>query len=637
MSFNWKGKKMRPMGTGFIRVTKPDINELMKPLSMKAGLGSAILTGSFISGNGQEQPTPGVSPTPSPTATVTQTPSPSVTNTPSPTPSITPTMTQTQTPSLTPSSTPYPLPIQPTLWFDGSDSNYMSLILSGGNQYVSSWTSKGTNGWVLSGANTDRMPIYSASTLMPGNPNCVRFTTNATSTLQDGMSSFGNTPIQHTGSTWFLVWAKPSGSTYTTSPLINRVFSGFTNGGLVTSGSPGGGIDNHTFNITNGNVVTNTYNMYMNLAYGLNIPVYSATNLNDKFIASYNNPGSTNGFSYIELNQSAQTNTTSFTGSTSVGFVNNYSLGFTTNSGGTATYNNSNSELCEVMWFNTELTPAQREQVELYLKDKWRYDEWASPVPTATPTASPTQTPTTSVTPTLTTTPTPSSSGVPKVILSGGTVTDAGGFRTHTFTSGGTLTVIQGGSVQLLLVAGGGGGGGGGNLGGAGGGGGGGGQIYTGFTITTGGTVTIGNGGNGGSTTGVAGDNGADSTFLSFTAIGGGGGAAGFSNNTAQDGKNGGNGGGGNSRNGCTVSGNGGLGTAGQGNNGQSGSAGGAGGSSNNQPGYSVGGSSYGCSGGVGNGGNGTANTGNGGGGAVGTAGVGGNGGSGIMKITYAL
>jgi hypothetical protein len=327
---------------------------------------------------------------------ITPTPTPSIT--PSPTPSLTPTMT----PSITPSSTPYPLPINPSLWFDASDSSTMSLINSGGTDYVSTWNSKGTTTWSLSGTNTNRMPIFSASTLMPGNPNCVRFTANATAALQDGMMSFGNTPITHTGSTWFVVWAKPDGSLYTQSPLLNRVYSGFTNGGLITSGSPGGGIDNHSFNITNGNILTNTYNLYMNQAYGLNLPVYSAANLNSKFIVSYNNPGSTGGFSYVEINQSAQTNTTAFTGATSVGEVNSYVMGLTVASAGTQTYGNANVELCEVMWFNTELTPAEREQVELYLKDKWRYDEWASPVPTATPTASPTQTAT------MTNTPTPS-------------------------------------------------------------------------------------------------------------------------------------------------------------------------------------------------------------------------------------
>ena len=46
---NWKGRPYRPAGgTGYIRVSKPDINELMKPLSQKKGLGSAILTGNVI-------------------------------------------------------------------------------------------------------------------------------------------------------------------------------------------------------------------------------------------------------------------------------------------------------------------------------------------------------------------------------------------------------------------------------------------------------------------------------------------------------------------------------------------------------------------------------------------------------------
>jgi hypothetical protein len=69
-----------------------------------------------------------------------------------------------------------------------------------------------------------------------------------------------------------------------------------------------------------------------------------------------------------------------------------------------------NVELCEVMYFDTVLTNTQVEQVELYLKDKWRYDEWASPVPTPTPTSSNTPTPTPSLTPTQTLTQTPSPS-----------------------------------------------------------------------------------------------------------------------------------------------------------------------------------------------------------------------------------
>ena len=94
---NWKGRPYRPVGgTGYIRVYKPDINELMKPLSQKSGLGSAILTGNIINPKNQPQ-------TSSPSVTVTPTPS----ITPSLTPTITPPNTPTVTP--TPSSTP-PIP-----------------------------------------------------------------------------------------------------------------------------------------------------------------------------------------------------------------------------------------------------------------------------------------------------------------------------------------------------------------------------------------------------------------------------------------------------------------------------------------------------------------------------------------------
>jgi hypothetical protein len=347
------------------------------------------------------QPTSGpvVSPTPSPT--LTQTPS----STPSPTPSFTPTMTQTQTPSLTPSSTPYPLPINPSLWWDSSDSSTFTLISSGGTNYVSRWNSKGTSTWSLSGSNTDQMPTLSASTLMPGNPNIVRFVPNATTSLRDALTSFGNTSITHTGGTWFYVWAKPSGSTYATSLFTSAVYSGLTNGGTVANSS-GGFIDRQFFNLTNVAGMSNNYSIGNNQIISLSTPVYSATGLNDKFMVSCNFQDTTGEFNYLEINQSAQTNTTSFTGSSAVGTVNSFIMGVTiTSSAATQSFNNSNVELAEVMWFNVDLTPAQREQVELYLKDKWRYDEWASPVPTATPTASPTQTSTTTVTPTPSPTP----------------------------------------------------------------------------------------------------------------------------------------------------------------------------------------------------------------------------------------
>jgi hypothetical protein len=89
---NWNGRNYRPVGN-YIKVVKPDINELMKPLSLKSGLGSAILTGQAI--NPRNIPTsPVVSPSVTPTLTVT--------------PSITPTSTLTPTPSITPTSSPLP-------------------------------------------------------------------------------------------------------------------------------------------------------------------------------------------------------------------------------------------------------------------------------------------------------------------------------------------------------------------------------------------------------------------------------------------------------------------------------------------------------------------------------------------------
>ena len=57
------------------------------------------------------------------------------------------------------------------------------------------------------------------------------------------------------------------------------------------------------------------------------------------------------------------------------------------------------------MFFNRVLTQDEVEQVQNYLRDKWRYDEWASPVPTPTQTDTPSVTPTPSVSPTTTVTP----------------------------------------------------------------------------------------------------------------------------------------------------------------------------------------------------------------------------------------
>lgn len=269
-------------------------------------------------------------------------------------------------------------------------------------------------------------------------------------------------------------------------------------------------------------------------------------------------------------------------------------------------------------------------------------------------------------TPTTAPTPTQTVSAV------GGTITDVGGYRIHTFTSSGTLTVVQPGNIETLIVAGGGGGG---NIGDrSAGGGGAGGLKYSNATAVTaqGYPITVGPGG-------VAVTNGTDSSAFGITSTGGGKGGTGYSGGVG----NGGSGGG------CIHNGSPGAGTgiAGQGNNGGStgynsgngstgtfsacggGGAGAVGGNASTITGgaggvglsYSISGSSVyyagGGGGGVqnlgqggnigvggnggggngainGNGSNGTANTGGGGGGAGGS-GTGGTGGSGVVIVRY--
>jgi hypothetical protein len=262
----------------------------------------------------------------------------------------------------------------------------------------------------------------------------------------------------------------------------------------------------------------------------------------------------------------------------------------------------------------------------------------------------------------------------------GGTITHAAGYTIHTFTSSGTFTCSNYGTVEYLVVAGGGSGGGGGGYGG-GGGGGGGMLTATGYPVSpgVGVTVTVGAGGIGDAGTGT-GTSGGDSVFGSITAKGGGAGSYGYANGIA-----GGSGGGGGSDNnqppfvrvfgGAGIAGQGYYGGTGDyhgtgggggagavganapvdeahGGNGGAGAVsaisgspvyyagGGGGASTNNQtpPGYGgIGGGGMGASGISVAGTAGTANTGGGGGGGNNSAGVnvGYNGGSGIVIVRY--
>jgi hypothetical protein len=161
----------------------------------------------------------------------------------------------------------------------------------------------------------------------------------------------------------------------------------------------------------------------------------------------------------------------------------------------------------------------------------------------------------------------------------GGNVTEAGGYRIHTFRGSGTFTPTKAMNIEVLVVAGGGGSGGAGNTGYYSGGGGGGGVIYNpSYAVTAGQsiTVTVGAGGSAGFQSGDGGrrgGNGGNSVFGSLVAVGGGGGGG----NTLYGesvGASGGSGGGGALYNSA-----GGAGTAGQGNaGGKTNSTGGGGG-----------------------------------------------------------
>jgi len=136
----------------------------------------------------------------------------------------------------------------------------------------------------------------------------------------------------------------------------------------------------------------------------------------------------------------------------------------------------------------------------------------------------------------------------------GGTETTSGGYKYHTFTSSGTLTVSSAGDVEYLIVAGGGGGGT--FQGGAGGGAGG---MLSGTSALSVQTYTITVGGGG-----AVQQNGNDSVAFGATAIGGGAGAGNLNSYTA--GNDGGSGGG------ARVVQTPGQGTSGQGNDGGNGS-----------------------------------------------------------------
>ena len=349
---------------------------------------------------------PQISSTP---VSITPTPTPSITQTQTNTPTQTQTQTETNTPTptLTPSSTPFNLPSTPDLWYDATNLGSIDYITSGGTDYVSAWRSVGNYNKTLTGTTTDTMPVWSGSSLFPGSPKIIRFNKSTTASLRDFLTQrFDSTVMTGEGVTIFTVIAKPSILDYTGTQATStgfgirmELYSGNTTTGGFTPisnlapryisqqiGSAGNQI---TFlGVSSGTVVTNSY-------------AYSATNLNDKFLLTQSMPFPT-GNPYWEINQSGGTGTNAITG-TPITTFNSFTLGVTTASGGTVNAVNAGCELGEIIVYTRELTIQEQDAVQNYLRDKWRYDEWASPVPTPTQTASPTQT--TTNTPTPSTTP----------------------------------------------------------------------------------------------------------------------------------------------------------------------------------------------------------------------------------------
>lgn len=334
---------------------------------------------------------PQISSTPVPVVSPTPTPSVTATLTPSVTATLTPTTTSTTTPTPTPSSTPYILPETPALWYDATNVGSIDYITSGGTDYVAAWRSIGTYQKMTTGTTINTMPIWSGSSQMPGSPKIVRWDKRTTAALRQFLwQRFDMTPIPQSGFTVFQVFANPgynySGNTNNSGLGFNLFFaSGNTTGGFNTPAALNynNGIGNIQDNISlviaqaNPGVVSTTNN----------IPAFSATQLNSKFLFTQVVPFGNTGLPYFELNQSGGTQQLQITGQTNSPF-NSISLGIGFNAAGIIGSGafSPGIEMAEIMIFNRVLSPSEQEQVQDYLRDKWRYDEWASPVPTPTPT-----------------------------------------------------------------------------------------------------------------------------------------------------------------------------------------------------------------------------------------------------------
>ena len=394
----------------------------------------------------------GVVPQGTPAPDVTPSPTPTNTNTPSQT------KTNTPTPTVTPSSTPYPLPETPSLWYDATNVSSIDYITSGGTNYVANWRSIGVYQKTLSAATINTAPIWSGSSQMPGSPNVVRFMSSSVSGTTNYLSQrFDSTLIPQSGGTYFIVVASPSGGTFGGSALatfgyVSRLLSGNT-----TTGGFDSGVQQ---NLSLQQLLQSNIGSFLQTKQGVAVSnqfAYTATNINNKFLIAATQPYPT-GYFEMEINQSGFTSTNLFTGNTLANNFNQFAMGQTYVSGGTFGANSTNNaEVGEYMFYNRVLSQSEIEQVQDYLRDKWRYDEWASPVPTPTPTDTPNPTPTPSITPTNTNTPTntssPTATPTPSPTRPASGTTEAEAYLTSVVNAGGSVNSAQSAATITLFTS----------------------------------------------------------------------------------------------------------------------------------------------------------------------------------------
>jgi hypothetical protein len=364
--------------------------------------------------------------------------------------SPTPTGTPAVTPSPTPSSTPYILPETPALWYDATNIGSIDYISSGGTDYVATWRSVGTYQKAVTGVTTNTMPIWSGSSQMPGSPLVVRWNKNSNAALRQFLTQrFDSTPIPQSGFTTFIVFANP-GYDYTgvVGAATGVGFNLFMASGNTTGGFTIPAALNYNMLIGNSTNIS-LVNAINGVATTNLIPNWSATSLNDKFLFTQISEFD-NNVPYFELNQSGGTQQLPITASTTSPISSiALGIGFAANGAIQTTGVNPGIEMGEIMIFNRILSPSEQEQVQDYLRDKWRYDEWASPVPTPTPTNTPTSTttPTPTVTQTQTSSPTPS----PSALASG--TTEAIAYLNKVVTSGGTVDATASAATITLFTS----------------------------------------------------------------------------------------------------------------------------------------------------------------------------------------